>query len=205
MLERSTGPWALLQRASVYTAVQNLIGGPHLRRYIVERYIRPYQDDRVLDIGCGPADFVPLMPDVDYLGVDHNPDYIEQARSRYGGRARFLHADVCDATAGIDGTFDIILAIGLLHHLGDPQAAALLAAARRRLKAGGRVVTIDPALTTPQHWMARLIIRNDRGRHVRSATEYERLVQPAFSKVVMEVRTDLLRLPYTHVIMQCSA
>jgi hypothetical protein len=67
------------------------------------------------------------------------------------------------------------------------------------------MVTIDPALTTPQHWMARLIIRNDRGRHVRSATEYELLVRPAFSKVVMEVRTDLLRLPYTHVIMQCSA
>jgi SAM-dependent methyltransferase len=205
MLQRSTGPWALLKRPSIYTAVQNLIGGPHLRRYIVERYIRPYPNDRVLDIGCGPADFVPLMPDVDYLGVDHNPGYIAQARSRYDGRARFLHADVCDANVGIDGEFDIIMAIGLLHHLGDPQAAALLAAASRRLKAGGRMVTIDPALTRPQHWMARLIIRNDRGRHVRSAIEYERLVRPAFGKVVSEVRTDLLRLPYTHVIMQCSA
>lgn len=205
MLQRSTGPWAVLKRPSVYTAVQNLIGGPHLRHYIVERYIRPHPGDRVLDIGCGPADFAPLMPDVDYLGVDHNPDYIEQARSRYGGRARFLHADVCDANVGIDGAFDIIIAIGLLHHLGDPQAAALLAAASRRLKAGGRMVTIDPALTRPQHWMARLIIHNDRGRHVRSATEYERLVRPAFGNVVTEVRTDLLRLPYTHVIMQCSA
>jgi SAM-dependent methyltransferase len=204
MPERSTGPWALLKRASVYTALQNLIGGPHLRRYIVERYIRPRPGDRILDIGCGPADFVPLLPEVDYLGVDHNPGYIEQARSRYGGGARFLRADVCAEGSGIEGAFDIILAIGLLHHLDDSQTAALMAAASRRVKPGGRMVTIDPALTTPQHWMARFIIRNDRGQHVRPATEYERLARAAFSNVVAEVRTDLLRLPYTHVIMECS-
>ena len=205
MPERSAGPWALLKRASVYTAVQNLIGGPHLRRYIVERYIRPRPDDRILDVGCGPADFVPLMSGVDYLGIDHNSGYIEQARGRYGGRARFLHADVCDDGASIGGAFDIVLAIGLLHHLDDQQTAALLGAARRRLKPGGRMVSIDPALTVPQHWIARLIIRNDRGQHVRPAIEYERLARAEFSKVQTELRTDLLRLPYTHVIMQCSA
>lgn len=194
-----------MKRASVYTAVQNLIGGPHLRRYIVERYIRPRPDDRILDVGCGPADFVPLMSGVDYLGIDHNSGYIEQARGRYGGRARFLHADVCDDGASIGGAFDIVLAIGLLHHLDDQQTAALLGAARRRLKPGGRMVSIDPALTVPQHWIARLIIRNDRGQHVRPAIEYERLARAEFSKVQTELRTDLLRLPYTHVIMQCSA
>jgi SAM-dependent methyltransferase len=205
MPERGTGPWALLKRASVYTALQNLIGGPHLRRYIVEQYIRPRPDDCILDVGCGPADFVPLMSDVDYLGIDHNSGYIEQARGRYSGRARFLHADVCDDDASIGGAFDIILAIGLLHHLDDQQTAALLGAARRRLKPGGRMVSIDPALTVPQHWIARLIIRNDRGQHVRPAIEYERLARAEFSKVRTELRTDLLRLPYTHVIMQCSS
>jgi SAM-dependent methyltransferase len=205
MDERSTGPWALLKQASIYTALQNLIGGPHLRRYIVEHYIRPRPGDRVLDVGCGPADFAPLMRGVDYWGVDHNPGYIEQARSRYGGHAHFLNADVCAANSGIDGSFDIILAIGLLHHLSDAQTAELLAATRRRLKPGGRMLTIDPAVTTPQHWLARLIIRNDRGQHVRRPVEYERLAEAAFGKVVVEVRTDLLRLPYTHAIMECAA
>ena len=205
MVERSTGPWALLKRASVYTALQNLIGGPRLRRYIVEHYIRPRPNDSILDVGCGPADFAPLMADVDYLGVDHNSDYIEQARSRYGGLARFLHGDVCDDSSGAAGPFDIIMAIGLLHHLDDRQTVSVLGAARRRLKLGGRMVTIDPALTVPQHWIARLVIRNDRGQHVRQPIEYERLARAEFSEVLTELRTDLLRVPYTHVIMQCSA
>lgn len=205
MAERSTGPWALLKRASVYSALQDLIGGPRLRRYIVEQYIRPRRSHSILDVGCGPADFAPLMTDVDYLGIDHNSSYIERARSRYGGRARFLHGDVCDDNSGITGAFDIIIAIGLLHHLDDRQTAALLRAVRRRLKPSGRMVTIDPALTFPQHWIARLIIRNDRGQHVRQPIEYERLARAEFSEVLTELRTDLLRLPYTHVIMQCSA
>lgn len=204
MKERSTGPWALLKQASVYTAVQTLLGGPGLRRYFVDHYIRPNPGDRVLDVGCGPADFAPLLPDTDYLGVDHNAGYIEHAKSRYGGHARFLNADVGAEGFGFDGAFDIILALGLMHHLDDAEVGHLFGAMRRCLKPGGRVVTIDPAWTTPQNWIARLIIQNDRGRHVRAADGYDKLARAAFSEVHLEVRTDLLRLPYTHVILECS-
>ena len=206
MDERSAGPWALLKRASVYTWLQTMIGGPNLRQYIVEHYIRPSPGDQVLDVGCGPADFAPLMPEVAYVGVDHNPDYIAHAQSRYGGgTARFLNEDVSADGFGFAGAFDIILAIGLLHHLDDSQTADLLVAIRRCLKPEGRVISIDPAWTKPQHWLARLIIQNDRGQHVRTPSSYQQLAEAVFGRVTTEVRTDLLRLPYTHLIMQCAA
>ena len=206
MDERSTGPWAILKRASVYTALQTLLGGPSLRQYIVDHYIRPRPGDHVLDVGCGPADFAPLMPEVQYVGVDHNPAYIAHAQARYGNStARFLNQDVAADGFGFDGAFDIILIIGLLHHLDDTQASDLLAASQRCLKPDGRVISIDGVWTSPQHWLARLIIKNDRGQHVRTPGEYRHLAEAVFGRVSAEVRTDLLRLPYSHFIMDCAA
>lgn len=196
MEERNHGLRALLRRANFYTAVQNLLGGPHLRRLIVDQYIRAKPGDRVLDVGCGPADFVPLISGVGYLGIDNNPDYIQKATARYGHSARFLQADVSAEPSQIEGDFNIVIAIGLLHHLDDRQAQRLLAATRRHLAPGGRLFTIDPALTSPQNWIARQIINNDRGRHVRSVREYEDLVAAHCNRVDVEVRTDLLRVPY---------
>jgi SAM-dependent methyltransferase len=202
--ERTGGAWALLKRANFYTALQNLLGGPHLRQLIVDSYIRANPGDRVLDVGCGPADFAPLMPKVDYLGIDRNPDYIRKATERYRGRARFLQADVSTEPSQIDGSFNVIIAIGLLHHLTDEQSIRLLAATRRHLAPGGRLFTIDPARTSPQNWIAKLIINADRGRHVRSASQYEALAHTTYDQVTVEVRTDLLRVPYTHCILECG-
>jgi SAM-dependent methyltransferase len=201
--ERSGGAWALLKHANFYTGLQNLLGGSHLRQLIVDHYIRANPGDRVLDVGCGPADFAPLMPEVDYLGIDRNPHYIRRATERYGGRARFLQADVSTEPSQIDGNFNVIIAIGLLHHLTDEQSIHLLAATHRHLAPGGRLFTIDPARTSPQNWIAKLIINNDRGRHVRSASQYEALAHTSYDQVTVEVRTDLLRVPYTHCILEC--
>ena len=203
MEERTGGVWALLKHANFYTALQNLLGGPHLRQLIVDNYICAVPGDRVLDVGCGPADFAPLIPKVDYLGIDRNPDYIRQAKERYGDRARFLQADVSAEPSQIDGNFNVIIAIGLLHHLTDEQSIRLLAATQRHLAPGGRLLTIDPARTSSQNWIAKLIINADRGRHVRSASQYEALARTTYDQVTVEVRTDLLRVPYTHCILEC--
>jgi hypothetical protein len=43
----------------------------------------------------------------------------------------------------------------------------------------------------------------DRGEHVRSLEEWPPLVEPVFPLARTHVRHDLLRIPYTHVIMDC--
>ena len=40
---------------------------------------------------------------------------------------------------------------------------------------------------------------------MRAAAEYERLAREAFPVVVRTVRHDLLRVPYTHAILECTA
>ena len=118
----------------------------------------------------------------------------------------FFTRDVFYDGASIGGAFDIILAIGLLHHLDDQQTAALLGAARRRLKPGGRMVSHRPG--------ANRSAALDRASHHSQQTAASMFGQRLNTSALQGLssaryewswRTDLLRLPYTHVIMQCSA
>jgi ubiquinone/menaquinone biosynthesis C-methylase UbiE len=55
---------------------------------------------RVLDIGCGPGTLIPFLGDHlgGYVGIDHNPRYIERARGRFRSSLyTFLQADVSTA------------------------------------------------------------------------------------------------------------
>ena len=61
--------------------------------------------------------------------------------------------------------FDVVLAMGLLHHLDDAECAALIGFAHASLDPGGRLVTIDPAYAPEQARVARWLIGRDRGEH----------------------------------------
>ena len=80
------------------------------------------------------------------------------------------------------GTFDLAPANGVVHHLDDDQALALYRLARSALKPGGRFVSFDGAFVDGQSAVARMFLRNDRGRHVRRAEDYERLAPKSSTK-----------------------
>ena len=77
------GLYSLLTLPSVYRLFGNIVGGDAYRVYISE-YVRPVTGEKVLDIGCGPGDILENLPDVDYLGFDINPKYVEAAQKRFG-------------------------------------------------------------------------------------------------------------------------
>jgi SAM-dependent methyltransferase len=158
---------------------------------------------RVLDLGCGPGELVPFLGDVAYVGVDVSVEYIDQARRRYGDRVEFRVGDASRLDDDLRD-FDLVLAFGVIHHLGDESARALIRAARGALHDGGRFVSVDPTVTSMDGGVARLLVLWDRGRHVRPASAYERLAESAFEPVRCDVRRDLLRIPYTHCVLECT-
>jgi SAM-dependent methyltransferase len=195
---------ALLGIPAVYRAFSRAVGGD-CRDVLAREYIRAAEGDRVLDIGCGPGDLLDNLPRVDYLGIDLDPNYIRAARERFGPRGEFRNEAVEDVAVRRPGTFDVVLAVGVLHHLDDPAAARLLSVARQALKPSGRLVAFDGCWFPGQSPAARLMLRLDRGRFVRSPEGYARLAREAFADVRGEVRHDLLRIPYTHHVMTCRA
>jgi SAM-dependent methyltransferase len=188
-----------------YRLFRELIGGEQVFRAHLDNFVRPALDEKVLDIGCGPGDMVSYLPQTNYLGVDISPQYVEAAKKRFGNRGRFCCSDIGSfGLNGEEGTFDLVLATGVVHHLDDRLASGLFELAARALRPSGRLVTFDGCFEPGQSNVARWILRHDRGKFVRNRPDYERLAETAFSSVQSHVRHDLLRIPYTHLIMICT-
>jgi cyclopropane fatty-acyl-phospholipid synthase-like methyltransferase len=196
---------SVLSIASVYSAFQSAVGGDCRREYLA-RYVRPEPGMRVLDIGCGPCDFLSYLdPSIDYTGVDLSAAYIESARKKFGARGRFLNESVSDLTVREPASFDRVMANGLIHHLNDSEVRQLLDIAKRALKPDGCFVSVDGCYVEGQSALARYILSKDRGHHVRQRDQYIALAREVFPEMTADVRHDLLRIPYTHVIMVCRA
>lgn len=191
-----------LSNPTLYSLSQRLLGAGAVRRSFVEDHLRPLRGERVLDLGCGPADVAALLGEVHYVGVDANPAYVAAARRRLGGGARIHLADVLAFDPGPAGGFDAVIAIGLLHHLDDGAARRVFELSARALGESGRMLTLDPGLVDGQPRLARRLIGLDRGHSVRAPGGYRALAEPCFGSVAIAVRHDLARLPYTHVVLE---
>ena len=200
-------PLRLIYRALgvpvVYRAWGRLVGGNDRGRFARE-YVRAKEGQRVLDIGCGPADIVQYLPKVDYTGFDSNPDYIATATRNYGDRGRFYCQRVSEESLAANEGYDIVLAVGVLHHLDDAEAEHLFRLAHAALVPGGRLVTLDGVLVKGQNPIAKLVISRDRGEHVRDERGYRRIAERVFSTITATVRHDLLMIPYSHLILECE-
>jgi SAM-dependent methyltransferase len=194
----------MLAIPAVYRLFIRLVEGDFYSAY-VNTYVRPRPGDRILDIGCGPGDILNHLPSTDYYGIDLSAEYIEAARARFGSRGTFIRGEIGKATVEQPGTYDLALANGVLHHLEEETALELFRLARSALKPGGRLVTHDGCYAPGQSRVARWLLRMDRGKHVRAEEEYRRLACSVFPTVKTYVLHGLLRLPYTHLIMECSA
>jgi len=204
MTQHTSGLRSLLSLPPVYRLFQKLVGATRTRRTLAREYILAAPGDRVLDIGCGTAEILDFLPGVDYVGFDQSRSYIESARRRHGSRGTFLDRDVGAVDAGELGEFDRVLALGVLHHLDDPEVRRLFGIAKARLRPGGRLVTFDPCYQEGQSRIARYLIDRDRGRNTRTEGGTLALAREFFPRAEATVRQDLLNIPYTHIILVCG-
>lgn len=192
-----TEPWA-------YSFMMRVSGAAAGRREFFSRYARLPRNARVLEIGCGDGKNVEHMPEgVDYTGCDPNPKYIEHARRRYGAYGRFVRGGAEDVARLSFGQFDVVLVVSVLHHLDDAQVTALAEGARAALRPGGRFLTWEPCWTPSQHWLDRLMLSLDRGRYVRTADAYTRLLGTIFGEIeVRFLMTPKLLWPQSGCILE---
>lgn len=195
----------LLSCSKIYDLFQKFMGSSRGRLIFSARYIRAKKGDRILDIGCGTAEALSVLPEVKYYGFDPNPRYIETARSRYCDRnaCTFVCASIDDVMLDSEPQFDIVLALGVLHHLDDGAVIRLANLAKRSLKQRGRLILVDPCLVENQSIIARSLALLDRGKYVRDANGYINLINNVFTDISSEVNYNLTRFPYTHLIIEC--
>ena len=194
---------SVLAIPTAYQLWFNIVGGPARANVLLNQYVQPAVGARILEIGCGPGTIVRyLPPSSEYWGFDLSPKYIELAKKRFP-KAHFVCERVSQFSLAKEQRFDVVLAVGIVHHLDDAEAQQLFQIAHDALKPGGKLVTCDGVYADGQSSTARWLLARDRGEYVRSEREYVGIASQVFSDIRPSVRHDLLRIPYTHLIMEC--
>jgi SAM-dependent methyltransferase len=138
---------------------------------------------RVLDVGCGPGTNAKYFAQAEYLGVDINPDYIQDARQRY--RGEFVACDVRTYRPPAGSCFDFILVNSFLHHFNDSEVESILLHLNTLLSADGHVHILD--LVMPPHAsISRLLARWDRGKYARPLPEWQHIFSTIFKPVLFQ-------------------
>lgn len=194
----------LLEKPSLYNLSQQVWYRTGQQEAYVRDWIRPRRGDHILDIGCGAAAILQFLPSVEYVGYDPNPRYIAQATQRYGARGRFVCRGLTELQPAEQGTYDIVLANGVLHHLTDEEARVLVRIAWEALKPAGRLITRDGCYEEPQPSLARFLLRSDRGAHVRTQNQYEEIFREKFEVFRSKIARGALRLPYSLIHFEAT-
>jgi len=193
-------------------SIKNILGIPEIynlfKKLIVrdlnalfyKPYIRAKKNDVILDIGCGPAEVLDYLPeDVQYYGFDFSSRYIKKAQAKYKNRkAVFKNEAILNTNLSeeLKSKCDIVIAIGVIHHLTDAEVIQLYSLSKLALRAGGRLITIDPCFIDNQSIIAQYIAFNDRGKYVRHINKYKELATNNLDdSVKLTITNNFLRIP----------
>ena len=124
----------------------------------------------LLEVGCGPGTSV--VPGIHYHGIDTESAFLRDPA--------FKGAKVAEADATLpfrNDVFDLVYAVGVLHHLTESQVTQALREFVRVLRPDGNIVVIDNFWPTVRWNLIAYAVRKlDRGKHVRTRSELSDLV-----------------------------
>ncbi len=197
--------WNCLDHPFVYRAFSSIVGlSGGFRVEYIKNHIKPFDGANILDIGCGPGDFLKLLDNVNYVGFDLNAKYIAAAKQRFGNAGTFIQEKVGEDIVGKYNNFDIVMANGLLHHLNDGEVLQLLETAWNSLIPGGRLITLDGVLHEKQSKLAKYFVMRDRGRFMRDEAGYARLCNRIFNSLCITTYENALRIPYSLIVIEST-
>ncbi len=151
------------------------------------------------DIGAGTGISSRLFAErgVRVLAVEPNAAMRESAEPHEG--VTFVDG-TAEATGLESASVDLVICAQAFHWFRPVEA---LAEFRRIVKPGGRLVTLDGVFEPGQNPVARWLISRDRGRHVRTRSQYQALYARVFATPRIEIQHRTW-LPYTYCLAECT-
>ena len=168
-----------------------LLGMPLKKWAEYGNYFDP--DERIADLGCGPADILRFVdskrkPDF-YLGIDISDRYLRQAArkaDRIGLASKFIRLDLSELSSDEKLQIQLIELLseykittvnlfGVLHHIDDRSVISTLQVVSK----GAMVKSLNTqdVLTIPDQHINNFYVSLDRGGHVRDEDHYDALIK----------------------------
>jgi len=195
----------ILSLAKIYQLYQWMVGANNYSRLFANEYICYQKNEKILDIGCGPADILNYLPkETDYTGIDMNKDYIMNAQRKYPDK-KFVCADITTSDFVLENElFDTVFFIGVQHHLSDSEMEATLKFAKSKVKKGGRLLALEPVITPNRGSIEKWFMDNDRGKFIRTAEHYQQITTQVISNYTQTILKNTMNIPFTIIIIECQ-
>lgn len=196
----------LLELPICYDLFQSVVGSVNFRTKFVRKNISNFRFSSVLDLGCGTASTISLIPNgVQYVGIDTSEEYLAKAKNRSGDLdPTLINASIADKSWVSKIHFEgetLSLALGIFHHIDDAQLESTLRNLSESLQVGSKVVSLDPIVDAQSTRLASWFARNDRGRYLRTAETYFNTFEKAGFRMEFEVQRNQFRIPYDLILM----
>lgn len=171
---------ALARHPRVADALRWLLEAGFRGERRVLREQRCLEAGAVLDLGCGTGVLAGAFAADRYVGIDTDVACLRHAAAGYL-RHRFAAMDG-RSLAVRGGAFDMVIVGGVIHHLNDMAAAALLGEVRRVLLPGSGRVVLWEDIPTRSRWnvIGRLTHHFDKGGYIREPEHYLELIRGVF-------------------------
>ena len=154
--------------------------------YIVKKLIKKYKGapTKVLDLGSGNGHLANLFPPKSYLGIELDAGLVEVAKKNYPNH-RFEVGNI--TRLNLKTKFDLVLVVGVLHHLNQADFKKALTRISRVLSPYGRVLIIEAIPPISRFNVLGRALRNfDRGEFVRTLRQYKTEIDNLFKVYTAE-------------------
>jgi len=203
MSQRKNQIYNFINNPVVYKIIQKIMSGTSFRNNIIKQNIRK-KNLKILDIGCGPAEILEHIPKCEYHGYDIDKRSIKYAQRKYHQKNFHFY---CKRFNGNElkklPKFDFIIFFGILHHLKNEEASAILNLCKKKMKKNSKLLTEDPIFVERQNFIAKFLIKKDRGMNVRKKSEYINLLKKHFRNIKPKIVNQSF-VPYTWFTTVCS-
>lgn len=171
--------YQILETPAIYQAAQAVLA-PGMRQILTKRLRVAVSDlpagARILDVGCGPSSWLSYLG-LQPIGLDLCQSYTLRYRAAGGACVTASASQIPFAAE----SFDLVLSMGLLHHLPEDVARQSVAEMVRVARQHGRIVVFDPVL--PESLILRplpyALCKLDRGPFIRKeAVQRSRILAP---------------------------
>jgi ubiquinone/menaquinone biosynthesis C-methylase UbiE len=194
----------VLRIPATYNLVENLLGAERATAMFLSEYIKPKENDVILDFGAGTGAIYEKLKstsNLTYVAIEPNPAYVAQIKERFDKNSQHLAlVGTVDKLVELNQKFDKILLVAVLHHLDRELIDIVLRELPKYLNKEGELITLDPIKHKSQNLIAKLLIALDRGKSIMSIEEYQKVLLKHNKDFKIYIRKDLLNVPYSHVI-----
>ena len=194
----------MFNNARLYELFQFRISRRGTSRIVHNEILKPRGVEKVLDFGCGIGYHSTEFSNSEYLRIEPIQGCVDKANQMFKtSKNSFILGDHTALKSIPNSSFDLIIAMGVLHHLNNSILDEFVRESYRILKSGGRLTTFDPAYHKNQSLISKWVVSRDRGKWVRNVDDYLNPMRKMYrQEPTIKIYTNLLKIPYDHIAIE---